>query len=105
MATILAGTLTQRSDDLLGVDELRSNALRLLGAWVMGCGVLALAILYDPDRIVTWLPSIALTVAGYTIYRLARVITSLASGLFVIALWSILTGCIVLYPGDCCING
>lgn len=100
MTGILVGSpLGRRKDDVLGVNELRSNALRPLGAWAMACGVVALASLYDPERIVSWGPSIALVVAGFAIFRLARVSPSASSVLLVVSLWGIVTSCILMYPG------
>lgn len=93
------GTLVQEEDDVLGVGEIRANALRHVGAWVMLCGLLALIALYDPNRTVTWLPSVALTAAGYAIYRLANVSPGFASVLLIGSLWAILTACVVMYPG------
>lgn len=99
MAVIRDGALGRQKDDVLGVGDIRISALRHLGAWVMACGVLALIALYDPDRLVSWLPSIALTAAGYAVYRLAPVSPGLASLLLIGSLWGILAACTVIYPG------
>lgn len=99
MAVILGGAVLRQKDDVLGVKDIHVSALRQLGGWVMACGVLALAVLYDPARPVSWLPSLALMAFGYLIYRLAPARPSLAAFLLIGALWVILSAAVVLYPG------
>jgi len=99
VVAVLSGALAHQEDDVLGVEDIRVSALRHLGAWVMACGVLALIALWDPNRIVTWLPSIALTAAGYAIYCLALVSPGFASLALIGSLWTILAACVLMYPG------
>lgn len=99
MAATHTDALGHSGDDVLGVGEIRIGTLQHLGGWAMACGVLALIALWAPDRIVTWLPAIALTAAGYATYRLALVCPGVASVLLIGSLWGILTVCVVMYPG------
>jgi signal transduction histidine kinase/CheY-like chemotaxis protein len=87
------------SEEDLGVEELRIGMVRHLAVGTMVCGFLALILLYDGERIATWLPPIILSVVGYLAWQLARINGVVLAGFLLIALWLILTGCILLYPG------
>ncbi len=99
MGTIWRVAGREASADDLGVEELRVGMLRSLAVGTMGCGLLALIVLYDSSRLVTWAPPVALAAAGYAAWRLAHRNVTGVSAFLVATLWLILTGAIALYPG------
>jgi signal transduction histidine kinase/CheY-like chemotaxis protein len=96
-AKLVAGSRTVQDD--LGVDDLRAGVLRNLAVCVMASGLLALIVLYDSNRVLTWLPAISLSIVGYLALRFARMNSVVTSVALLASLWLILTGSTLLYPG------
>ncbi len=96
-ATLTGGNAASGNDDL-GVEELRLGMLRHLSVCTMASSLLALIVLYDENRIVSWFPTVALAVLGYATWRLARFSSVGFSALLVTSLWLILTFSVFLYP-------